>query len=134
MLIISPQTTSMKSSTNILSYVITQREACLIHQIITEKVQEQSECHSLLVLYINMIRSALSLFGINVYPDVYLCLNSAHSPVIFHFIQVFLPQVNWPLSKSAFRKAKERGCLCVLGLEGAQKKERMKEIGWGVGF
>lgn len=83
-----------------------------------------------------MIKSALSLFGISVCPDVYLYLNSARSPVIFHFIQVFLPQVNWPLSNTAFRKVrKKEGCLCVLGLEGhKRKKERTKETGWEAGF
>lgn len=89
------------------------------------------ECRLLLVLYVNMIKSALSLFGISVCPDVYLYLNSARSPVIFHLIQVFLPQVNWPLSNNTFRKEKKkkkrnRGVfVCVRGLRGT--KERKNE-------
>lgn len=86
-----------------------------------------------------MTESALSLFGISVCPDVFLYLNPAHSPVIFHFIQVFLPQVKWLLSNTAFRKVTQRGCLCVCVCAGGwrgtkdQKKEREREgntVGW----
>lgn len=60
-------------------------------RIFTEKVQEQFAHHLLLVFYINMTKSTLSLFGVSVCPDLYLYSNSARSTVIFHFIQVFLP-------------------------------------------
>ena len=82
----------------------------------------------LFVLDINTLKRALRFLGISVCPDVYLYLNSARSPVTFHFIQVFLPQVNWPLSNTAFTRAKEV-CLCVLGLQGHKRKKEWRKQG-----
>lgn len=105
----------------------------------SQKVREQFERHLLFILYINTIKSALSLFGVSVCPRcvlvLELCTFTGH--ISFHSSLPASSELAIVQHCIQQRKGEERGvCLCMLGLEGAQKngnknkkkKERKKSI------